>query len=100
NTPGILRVEGVFIGIRSGERPIRTGAGERLGEAERPVRGEVGITVEGVGSAEVAREEVIDVLEIHVQPGLEGVAAMHVRQAVRPLYGSGIGVTGAEVVEA
>ena len=39
-------------------------------------------------------------LEIHVQPGLEGVAAMHVGQAVRPLYGAGIGVPRTEVVAA
>ena len=44
----ILSVEGILVDIRRGERSVGAGAGKCLREAERPVRREIGIAVEGV----------------------------------------------------
>src|SRR5438874_4594186 len=88
--PGILEIESIFVDVRSGKRAVGSRAGKCLGEAERIVGSEIGVAVKCIGTAEIAGKEIIDVLEIEVEAGLESVAAAHMRKALRPLDGAGV----------
>jgi hypothetical protein len=79
-------------------RAGRAGTGEGLRKAERLVGREVGIAIKCVRPAEKAGEEIVDLLPDDVGAHFVAVASAHMRQALGPLVGLGIGETRAEVI--
>src|SRR5258708_6418279 len=71
-----------------------------LCKAGRRIAAEVGVVRKGVGTAEEARKEIEDAIEVEINPEFVIALAGHVRHVVDQLYPLDRGFTRAEVVAA